>query len=229
MEIGEAARILLEERMVPAHDQTGFFDADLAHFEESRINVVRNAADDEIVPGGEQFPRENVAGLDLNVDLDARKRLANLVDGRNNKAHGRRCDRADEDGTALAALQFADLAAGLAQFQQNFSCTLGECLSESRQHDTAGDSFVKRRLNDRFHFSEHSGGGRLGDVQDLRRRGNLSAIFDCDDYAQVIQLQARTQKGIIANIIAVDIDPILGNRPGNNRHGCGLPSAFHQK
>ena len=57
--------------MAVAHDQAGFLYADLMHVEEARIEVVGNAADDEVVPCGEQFAGQHVAGFDLDVDLDA--------------------------------------------------------------------------------------------------------------------------------------------------------------
>ena len=85
-----------------AHDQAGLLDADHAALEQPRIEVVRDAGDDEIVARGEQFARQHAAGVDLHVDLDARVSLADPPDRRNGKLDRRRGDGAEKDRAALA-------------------------------------------------------------------------------------------------------------------------------
>jgi hypothetical protein len=177
--------------MAAAHDQAGALDADLLHLKQTRIEVVGDAADDEVVAGGQKLAGQHVAGLDLDVDLDAGKRRSDLLDGRHDQAHGRRGDGADIDRSALAGSQFGDLAAGLAQLQHDLARTSGECLAEGREHHAAGDALIERRLHDRLHFRQHSRCSGLGNVQRFGSGRNLAAIFDCDDHAQVIQLKSR--------------------------------------
>ena len=107
------------QRMAAAHDQAGLLDADHLALEQTRIEVVGNARDDEIVARGEQFARQHDAGVDLDVDLDARMALADPPDRRHGELDRRRRDGAQEDRATLAAFQVGDLAVDLAHLEQH--------------------------------------------------------------------------------------------------------------
>ena len=105
--------------MTAPDDQARLLDADDAALEQARIEVVGNAADDEIVAGGQKLARQNLTGLHLHADLNAWVAASDVADRRNRKLDCRRGHRAEEDGSALALLQVGDLAVGLAHFEED--------------------------------------------------------------------------------------------------------------
>ncbi|MND43474.1 hypothetical protein D3C80_342690 [compost metagenome] len=129
--------------MAFAHDKTGALDADFMDGEEAGVEIIGNAADDEIVARGQQFARQHVAAFHLHVDFNAGIGVHGSPYGGNHEADGGRGDGADIDRAAAARLHLVQFTARLAQFQQDGAGPARQRLAEFRQHHPARGPLTK--------------------------------------------------------------------------------------
>ncbi len=183
--------------MTFAHHQTGALNADFVDGEQAWIKVIRYAADDEIVARSQQFPRQHVAALHLNIDFNAGIGVHGPSYGGNHEADGGRGHRADENGSAAAGLHLIEFATRLTQLQQYGARPSRQRLAELRQNHTARCSLTERRFDDRFHFREHARGRRLRHVHGGGSRADLPVLLDHDQHAQVAHLQSGPQQRVV--------------------------------
>jgi len=161
------------------------------------VEIVRDAADDEVVTRGQQFPGQHIAAFHLHVDLDAGIGVRRPLDGGNHKADGRCCDGADIDRAAAAGFHLVKLAARLAQFQQDGERPPCQRLAEFRQHHAARGPLTERAFDDGFHFGKHARGRRLCYVHGGCRGADLPVLLDHDQHAQMAHLQSGAQKRVV--------------------------------
>ena len=131
-----------------------------------------------------------------------------LSDGRNDEADRRRGDRAEEDRAAFAGLQFADLAARLAQFEQNLSCTSGECLAESASAPRRGRRARKAASSRSIPFQTSM---REAAGWEMFRASAAAEICPCPRLRRSSAGDSASSpraKGVIAKTITVDIDAV---------------------